>query len=385
MSDSSQVALRYLSEVTWGVTPTAALTNMRFTGESLDFAIDNIISQEIRSDRQITDLVQVGANSQGDVNFEVSYEAMDDFFEAAFYSDFAADVAFSASTVSAANADNSFNDSGSGFPALTPGQVIKVDGFTGDAANNGFFVVVSRTAAKIVVSGGTLVDDAAGETVTISGRNMRNGTTAKSFTMEKNFTDKTQFIWFKGMRVGQMTLNLAAQQIMNGTFTFLGGASGRAGTTIGTGGPTAAPTNEVLNAVSDLASLLVDGAPLANTFIQSLTITLNNNLRGLPAIGVLGNAQIGAGTINVTGNMTVYFEDGTLYDKYVGSTPVSVLWAVKDANEQGYAIYMPEVKFQTGQILAGGIDQDVVASFDYQAIMDPSLGFTIQLDAFPGT
>lgn len=385
MSDSSQVALRYLAESTWNVTPAAALTNMRFTGESLDFAINNIQSEEIRSDRQVTDLVQVGANSQGDVNYEVSYAAMDDFFEAAFYSAFGAAAGFSAATVSASASDNSFNDSGSGFPALSAGQVIKVAGFTGDAANNGHFIVVSRTTSKIVVAGGTLVDDAAGETVTIDGGNMRNAATAKSFTMEKQFTDKTEFLYFKGMRVGQMTLNLAAQQIMSGTFTFLGGDSGRDTSTIGTGGPTAAPANEVLNAVSDLASLLENGSPLANTFIQSLSISINNNLRGQPAIGVLGNASVGAGRFVVTGNITVYFEDGSLYTKYVNGTPTSILWAVEDAAGQGYALYMPEVKFQTGQILAGGADQDVLASFDYQAIMDPTLGFTAQLDRFPGT
>ena len=384
MSDSSQVALRYIKEVTWDTTPAAALTNMRFTSESLDFAINNITSQEIRADRQVTDLVQVGANSQGDVNFEVSGAAMDDLFEGAFYAAFGATLAFSAATVSATNSDNSFNDSASGFPVLTAGQVIKVAGFTGDTINNGFFIVVSRTTAKIVVVGATLVDDAAGETVTIDGSNLRNGVVAKSFTLEKEYVDKIEFLFFKGMRVGQMTLNLAAQEIMNGTFTFLGGTSGRDVTTIGTGGPTAAPTKDVLNAVSNLSRLLENGVPLTGIFIQSLTTTLNNNLRGQPAIGVLGNAAIGAGRVNVTGNITVYFEDGALYDKYIAGTATSILWALEDSAGNGYSIYMPEVKFQTGQILAGGIDQDVVASFDYQAIMDPTLGWTIQLDRFPG-
>jgi hypothetical protein len=79
----------------------------------------------------------------------------------------------SATTISAASGDNSFNDSGAGFPAWAPGDVLTVDGFLTNADNNGAaFTVVSRTASKIVVSGGTLVTEAAGDVVTLT----KNGT-----------------------------------------------------------------------------------------------------------------------------------------------------------------------------------------------------------------
>lgn len=73
--------------------------------------------------------------------------------------------------VSAAASDNSFNDAG-GFPGnWAAGDVLTVDGFT-DPANLGTaFTIVSRTTTKLVVSGGTLVDEAAGATVTLT----RNG------------------------------------------------------------------------------------------------------------------------------------------------------------------------------------------------------------------
>lgn len=76
--------------------------------------------------------------------------------------------------VSAAASDNSFNDAG-GFPGdWTAGDVLTVDGFS-DVANVGTaFTVVSRTTTKLVVSGGTLVDEAAGATVCLT-RNGRPG------------------------------------------------------------------------------------------------------------------------------------------------------------------------------------------------------------------
>lgn len=69
-------------------------------------------------------------------------------------------------TISAAAADNSFNDSASALAVLPIGEGVHVSGFA-DPANTGWFVVVTSTPAKLVVSGGTLVDEAAGQSVTI--------------------------------------------------------------------------------------------------------------------------------------------------------------------------------------------------------------------------
>ena len=66
-------------------------------------------------------------------------------------------------TVSAAAADNSFNDSASLFPPLSKaGDIVETSGWT-TAGNNGRWTIVSATTSKIVVSGGvTLTTEAAG-------------------------------------------------------------------------------------------------------------------------------------------------------------------------------------------------------------------------------
>lgn len=71
------------------------------------------------------------------------------------------------STIAAAAADNSFNDSASGFSTqLRAGDVIEASGFT-NAANNGRFVVTGTpTAAKITVSA-ALTTEAAGSARTV--------------------------------------------------------------------------------------------------------------------------------------------------------------------------------------------------------------------------
>ena len=78
-----------------------------------------------------------------------------------------------ASTLSAAASDNSINDSANGFLAsyLRPGQQVKISGFTGNTVNNlSIATIQSITAGKIVIAspaGDSLVDDAAGESVSI--------------------------------------------------------------------------------------------------------------------------------------------------------------------------------------------------------------------------
>jgi len=75
-------------------------------------------------------------------------------------------------TISAASADNSFNDTASGFPALLKaGDIITTSGFT-DAANNGRFVVSGTpTTSKIPVTA-TLVTEAAGASVDVDVANL---------------------------------------------------------------------------------------------------------------------------------------------------------------------------------------------------------------------
>lgn len=73
-------------------------------------------------------------------------------------------------TVSAANADGSFNDSGAGFPALLKaGDIVEASGFVTAANNARFLVSGTPTTSKIVISG-SLTTEAAGAQVTLKFR-----------------------------------------------------------------------------------------------------------------------------------------------------------------------------------------------------------------------
>lgn len=103
----------------------------------------------------------------------------DEFLELAQPSD---TVAITATTISAQAADNSYNDSGNGFvdAGFAEGDRVIVKGFTGDVANNIFVATITALAAGKMTIGGTdgdvIVDDAAGEEVTIAKWTSRRAT-----------------------------------------------------------------------------------------------------------------------------------------------------------------------------------------------------------------
>lgn len=89
MSDTNRVGLRFFkSSQRTAPIPGGPfnLQQLRFTGTpNLAFQPNTIVSNEIRPDRQISDLILVGAEAGGDTGIELSYGAFDDLIEGALF------------------------------------------------------------------------------------------------------------------------------------------------------------------------------------------------------------------------------------------------------------------------------------------------------------
>ena len=90
MSDTNRVGLRFFrSSQRTAPIPGGpfVLNQLRFTGTpNLAFSPTTVVSEEIRPDRQISDLILVGAEAGGDTGIELSYEAFDSLIEDALFS-----------------------------------------------------------------------------------------------------------------------------------------------------------------------------------------------------------------------------------------------------------------------------------------------------------
>ncbi|NQW12224.1 MAG: hypothetical protein HQ481_20350 [Alphaproteobacteria bacterium] len=387
MADSSRAQLTYLAESTWGVTPAAAMTQVRYTNERLGYQITNTSSREVRSDRQVSDLVQTGAQASGSFDVELSYAAHDPFLASALFSSWGTPVAISiANDIASSNAGSSFTSTTTDFTAgIVAGQWIKVGGFTTNSGeNNGYYQVTSVATNTLGVSPAPASDEAigVGKTITMAGTILRNGVTETSFTMEKAFTDVGTFIAFTGMVPSSLNLNIETGSILTGSLNFMGKSGALGVATVGTGAAITAPVNEVMNAVNNVGEVRENGAVLSQAALRSLSVSVENGLRGIQAVGSLGNVDIGTGRCTVTGQVSIYFSDGALYQKYLDGTMTSLSFRVNDPAGNGYVVSLPRVKLTQGSVFAGGNDQDVLADFQYQAVRDPALDCTIQIDRF---
>jgi hypothetical protein len=93
MTNSSQTRLAYVVESVYGTTPaTPTFKEARFTGESMNANIETTTSNEIRADRNVTDVIQTGQNAGGAVDIELSYGSFDDWLESLLFSTWSTNV-----------------------------------------------------------------------------------------------------------------------------------------------------------------------------------------------------------------------------------------------------------------------------------------------------
>lgn len=397
-ADSSSAQLYMSEEKCWGddplvVSPRPVMTAVRFTGESLQHTQESVTSDEIRSDSQITDLVRVAVGAEGDVNFELSYGTFDRFFEGMLRSDWTNEVDINngtgspqTTTVSIASPLNviSFGSPGADLTGIQVGAFIRVSGSTASPSNNGFYEVTANAAGTLTVSP-SFASPESGTQLRVQSSHLRNGTTKKSYLLEKRFTDLSpvQSLYYTGMRVGSGDISVVPGEILTGTLSFLGKRGfAQNGPLSDVAGITdvAAPAFDVANAVDNVSTLRLDGSTLDADLTQ-ITFAVNNNTRNKPAVANLGNIDIGLGRFNVEGNITAYFSDRVLYDKFLAFTAHSWEFAV-DVSGNAYLFEFPSIKFSNGVIVAEGNDGDVVANMDFQARRDPTKGYTLAINRF---
>lgn len=381
---SNRVAVRFVEESTWGTTPsTPTLQTLRITGETLNYASEFTESQEIRSDRMTPDTIRVNSSAGGDVNAELSYGSFDALFAGAAFNPWtttgsdvsaATDIAIDKTT----GTPNTYalTSSSTDFSAQSwvVGQIVKVEGFA--VAGPFYAEITTIGASSLGIRPFTdVADEAAGDEVDIVAMDfLRNGTTKKSFTIQKGFLDLStpQFYNFAGARVGSLALNLATGAPVGLT---LGGILAKSGAMTPTQFTSAtinpASTSQIMNAVGNVASVVFDGDPGATQlYFNSLSFTLDNSLRGQRAIGTDEFIGIEPGSLRLTGSAELYFEDAALFTKFRAATAFSLSLLLQDGAGNVYAVTIPRAKYTAMTIEAGGRDQDIFVTTEFTGIIN---------------
>ena len=155
-ADTNRSFVRKVKEVQWGSTPTSGNTRvMSITSHNLTTKKNTVVSNTIRADRLVQDVILTEMMSDGGINFEFSAGAIDDELEAFVLGqwtrpmtlDFVTGVQIAwtgASTITITNAKDYSK-------VFTAGRRIKVTDFI-TPSNNGFFSISTITFASGVTT-----------------------------------------------------------------------------------------------------------------------------------------------------------------------------------------------------------------------------------------
>lgn len=200
---------------------------------------------------------------------------------------------------------------------------------------------------------------------------MKIGTADTKFEILKSYTDTTpaKHILIQDVKVSTMTLEITAGELVTGTFEFVGGNVNPdydpSGDTF-----TQPASTSLLNAASDIGAINVNGAPLANSCIEAISVTIDNNYQAQNCIGSLAAKDHVKNTASVSGSETISFS-AEAYDLWKGqitNSDISIDFSVTDGTNT-YAFSLPRTRI-SGDLPAGTRDEILTLEAEYTAIRD---------------
>lgn len=373
LASTSKTEMAYVEETAFGETPVAGSPlKMRMTGESLNYDVQSESSTEINATRQIADSVHVGATAQGAINLELNYREYDPFLEALLagtYDELGVGGVLAVAEATFDTGANTIACTATEFTDIVVGQWISVLGAAA-GANVGVYRVTVATGSLITLDTDTpLAADIGPVACDVTGSRLSNGVEAlRSFSLEKNFSDVTQFFLYRGMSPSKLSLSFDTGSLLKGALDFMGADSIRTAVTSMPSAPGISQAFGIMNAVTGVGTILLDDDIIADTYIKSAKIDIDAVLRGQDAIGNLGNVGIGQGTFKIGGTLEMYLADGAIYDQAIANTTVSIQIPVYDVAKNGYAFIFKNVKFGVPTVQAGSKDADVMLSVPFNAV-----------------
>lgn len=386
-ANGSAVSLWYCEEdVNGAISATVPVFKpIRFVSNGFNREASQIDSDEINENRQRPVSRQGTYSTAGTVEGELSFASHDDLIAAAMQSEWVDSVSRAATTISAANADDSFNDSANGFitAGYAVGDIINVSGFTGAGVvvNNVQWKIATVAAGKITVTNvngtpaTTLVDDAAGEMVTISSQRdiLKIGSTRRSFAVLERHTDRALDYIYRGCEVGAMAFAFPLGDKVTVNFTLMG-RQAEAYVVPGGATFTAKNTNEMM--VTTEGFLKEAGVTIA--YATEVNINLDNGMEAQFALFSRAAYCISNGTAVVDGDLSFYLKDATMYGKYLGETLTSLILQATDGVNT-YTFYLPKLRYVTGSKETNGPGA-IIPQLNFSAGFDSVMNTTFAIE-----
>lgn len=274
---------------------------------------------------------------------------------------------------------------------LVVGQWIKIGGTAAGnqlatAIDNDFARISAITATRLSfdrVPAGWVADAGAAKTLQcFIGDFLINGSTKRTNTIERQYLDHSPvtYEYLRGQLLDSFALDVKASAIVTYTENFMGADAATQTSRFAGATDVAAPTNDVLNAASNVGRIGFNGVVVGSpNYVLHLALSINNNTRRQMAVGSLGAIGIGDGEFSVSGSIESYFGDKTVLDLIMNNTLTSIDFRVgrTDSNNESYIFDLPSVKLSGGSPSVSGKNTDVMLPASFQSLKDATLGYTI--------
>lgn len=382
--DSNLAQIARVKEVTFKTTPaTPAWKVLRIKSDDLKADKGTVKSEEVRSDRQVSDKAKVSMAAAGGFQGELSYGAFSDLIEAALGTT-AVVVNETVAVTFAAAGQTMTIDAGTWAVTPVPGMFLKISSAV-DSGNNGVKLVIAATTTVVTFAAGSLTADESADSVTIKGTAYANGILLPSFSLERKTVAQGGADYFQrylGMGVDEWSVSMAPGKIVETNFQFVGAKPEASNDAVAGCTYTAAPTNQVQNATSHVNAVLLD-AVAATEHLTGLEFQVKANLRAKPEIGSETPFELGTGEFMVTGKFTAYFKDNTLYQAMLDHTYAGVAWRTQDSAGNIMGFHFPKIAWDPADPVVSGKNADIMLDLPFEAIMDPVTGKTFVFTEIP--
>lgn len=197
---------------------------------------------------------------------------------------------------------------------------------------------------------------------------LKLGTTFKSFTFEDALLDVAKYRTFTGCSVSTLAISVKPDAMVLMTFGIVGKDAPAATGTPLDASVTAASSNAPFDSFS--GTITENGSAIAT--ITSLELNIDNGMNPTAVIGSATAPQLEYGRGKVSGQIVAYFDDVTLYNKFVNETVSDIVFSLTDGlTGNTYTFDLPKVKFNSADMPLQN-EQSRLLTMNIQALYNSS-------------
>ena len=357
-ADASKHKLAYVVETTRGTTP----TNPRFTAlpdtrTTLNLTRDTLTSERITGDRFPAKPRKGAQGIGGDLPVDLSASCYDDFISSALQGAWV--EVGTADTVDLEIDDVANNGAVEGDTFATTNGVVTVerldskgaemvlryDPTTPAAATS--YEISGTGDAKATIDGE--VFDVIAYTDGANDATAKAGDTRLSFSVIREFSDfgAERFGLYKGCEVATWNLSAASNNIAKSTFTLWG----REFVGLSNDMPALASRAPAINTQpydTFSGQMNVDG--VESCAVTDYNFSINNGHAPSYVVGKQNSEDASVTQAIVEGTVTVFFEDATLYNKFVGEQSFSLTLTLEDLDANQLVISLPNLEISSAPL-----------------------------------